>query len=193
MRPACVFANPPHTAACAQIRTLLRGRYRVALRLLMIWFSLQDWPPAQIAALLGYHPATVRRPIDRYNTEGIPGLADRPRSGAPRLGSPHLPMRIRRLLAIPCAWTIARIWRALGRPALSLRTLYRRLARTGPLAPPPPDRQTRPRCRADLRRHPGRAQHAAPGVGGAAPRMKAMSTCCPGYVRPGSCAGCARR
>ncbi len=94
MRPVCVFAKPPEGQA--QILALLRGRYRVATRLIMIWFSLQGWPSTQIATVLGYHPATVRRWIGRYNTCGIAGLADRPRPGAPRLGSPHLGQRIRR-------------------------------------------------------------------------------------------------
>ena len=125
MRPVCVSAKPCDTDV--RLRQLLQHRHRVALRLIMIWLSLQGWPPAQIAAVLGYHPATVRRWIHRYNSEGIPGLADRPRSGAPRLGSPSIGRRIRRLLAIPRAWTIPRPWRALGRPALGLRTLHRRV------------------------------------------------------------------
>jgi transposase len=125
MRPACVFAKPCDTDA--QILQLLQHRHRVALRLIMIWLSLQDWPPVQIAALLGCHPSTVRRWIGRYNTEGIGALADRPRSGCPRLGSPGIGIRIRHLLALPCAWTIGRIWRALGRPAISLRTVHRRV------------------------------------------------------------------
>jgi transposase len=127
MRPAFVFAKPPDPDAPAQLRRLLRGRHRVATRLLMIWLSLQGWPPVQIAVVLGYHPATVRRWIERYNAEGIAALTDRPRPGAPRLGSPTLGMRIRRLLARPQAWTIGRIWRALGRPAMSLYTVHRRV------------------------------------------------------------------
>jgi transposase len=125
MRPASVFANPSDSQT--QLLALLHGRHRVATRMIMILLSLQGWPPASIAALLGYHPATVRRPINRYNTEDLPALADRPRSGAPRLGSPRIGMRIRRLLCTPCAWTIGRIWRALGRPAMSLRTVHRRV------------------------------------------------------------------
>jgi hypothetical protein len=59
---------------------------------------------------------------------GANGLADRPRSGRPRLGSPKLTMRILRLLAQPKAWTIGRLWLRLGRPTMSLRTLHRRVA-----------------------------------------------------------------
>ena len=87
MRPASVFAKPGEDQA--HILHLLHGRYRVALRLIMIWLSLQDWPPAGIAALLGYHPATVRRWIGRYHTCGLAGLTDRPRPGASRPGQPR--------------------------------------------------------------------------------------------------------
>jgi transposase len=38
---------------------------------------------AQIAELLECHPATVRRWIGRFNTEGLAGLADRPGAGGP--------------------------------------------------------------------------------------------------------------
>src|SRR6266568_29998 len=49
------------------------------------------------------------------------------RGGRPRIGSPKLGQRIRRLLRQPKAWTIPRLWRQLGRPAISLRTLHRRV------------------------------------------------------------------
>jgi transposase len=76
--------------------------------------------------LLGCHPATVRRWIHRYNTDGLAGLADRPRSGRPRTGGPRLGERIRRLLTRPGPWTVRRIWHRLGRPKISPRTVYRR-------------------------------------------------------------------
>jgi len=69
----------------------------------------------------------VRRWVHRYNSYGAHGLADRPRPGRPRLGSPRLGDRIRRLLAQPRAWTIPLLHRYLGRPAISLHTLYRRV------------------------------------------------------------------
>jgi hypothetical protein len=55
------------------------------------------------------------------------GLADRPRCGRPRLGGTRLTRRIAALLARPGPWALPRIWRYLGRPALSRRTLYRRV------------------------------------------------------------------
>ena len=130
MRPTSVYANPtcPADDAC-DVLGLLRGPHRVGLRLVMILLSHQHWTPTAIADLLGCDPVTVRRWIHRYNAHGTHALADWPRSGRPRLGSPRLGVRIRRLLAQPTApkaWTVARLWQRLGRPALSLRTLHRR-------------------------------------------------------------------
>jgi hypothetical protein len=76
---------------------------------------------------LHYSPVTVRRGLARHDHEGVAGLPDRPRTGRPRIGSPRLGQRIAALLATPKAWTTARIWRALGRPKMSLRTCYRRI------------------------------------------------------------------
>jgi transposase len=120
-KPACPASDP-----CDVLR-LLHGPHRVACRLLMILLSQQGLPAAKIAGLLGYDPVTVRRWIHRYHKLGTGGLADHPRSGRPRLGSPRLHQRIRRLLAQPKAWTIGRLWKRLGRPAMSLRTLHRRV------------------------------------------------------------------
>jgi transposase len=93
----------------------------------MVLLSVQGWSPAQIAGLLGYHPSTVRRWISRFNQHGWAALPDRPRCGRPRLGGPRLPGRIAALLSGPGPWTIGRIWRYLGRPRISRRTLYRRV------------------------------------------------------------------
>jgi transposase len=125
MRPVCVFADVP-VGAQAQIMDLLHGRWRTATRLIMVVLSAAGFSPAEIADLLDYHPATVRHWLHRYTTDGVPGLPDRPRSGRPPLGGPTLTRRITTLLATPGPWTIARIWRRLGRPAIGLRTVWRR-------------------------------------------------------------------
>jgi transposase len=130
MRPPSVYANPtcPADAGCpCDVARLLHGPHRVATRLVMILLSQRGWPASSIADLLGTDPSTVRRWIGRYNIHGVAGLADRPRPGRPRLGSPRLGTRILRLLAEPQAWTVARLWQRLGRPAMSLRTLHRRV------------------------------------------------------------------
>jgi len=126
LRPAHVFAKPTSDDEL-QIVALLQGPWRSALRLVMIWLSLRGLTAAEIAALFEYDPRTVRRWINRYNQEGVAGLEDRPRSGAPRLGSAGLGRRIRMLLREPRAWTLKRLRRALGHPAMSLATLARRV------------------------------------------------------------------
>lgn len=125
MRPVTVYAKPSdphyHQLVCA-----LR-QWRTAVRIVMVLLSAHGYDPADIAGLLHYHPATVRRWIHRHHTEGLAGLPDRPRSGRPRIGGSRLGQRIRKLLQQPKAWTVPRIWRALGRPNMSLSTLYRRV------------------------------------------------------------------
>jgi transposase len=129
MRPPSVYANLPCPAGCpCDLLRLLHGPHRVGARLVIILLSCRGWSPATIAELLGCDPATVRRWIHRYNQDGAAGLADRPRAGRPRLGSPRLGDRLRRLLAEPTAWTVGRLWKRLGCPAMSLRTLHRRVA-----------------------------------------------------------------
>jgi transposase len=128
MRPPSVYANPSCPAGCpCDIARLLHGPHRTGARLVMILLSCQRWPPTAIAELLGCDPATVRRWIHRYNAHGVAGLCDRPRLGRPRLGSPTIGERIGRLLAEPRSWTIGRLYQRLGRPAMSLRTLHRRV------------------------------------------------------------------
>ena len=85
MRPVCVFAKGPGEEI-DRLRADLRGRWRQASRAVMVLLSLQGLSAAQIAVLLECHTATVRRWISRFNSEGMAGLADRPRSGRPRPG-----------------------------------------------------------------------------------------------------------
>ena len=100
MRPVRVFANGPE-CELEQLRGDLHGRWRQATRAVMVLLSLHGLPPAQIAALLDCHPATVRRWISRFNDEGAAGLADRPRCGRPWLGGQRLTSRIPALLGRP--------------------------------------------------------------------------------------------
>ena len=126
MRPAHVYARmsaEQHT----ELITALHGPWRTATRMVIVVLSAAGWSASEIAELLHYDPVTVRRWISRHQAEGLTGLPDRPRSGRPRTGSRHLGERIHRLLLTPKAWTTARLWRALGRPAISLSTLRRRL------------------------------------------------------------------
>lgn len=126
MRPPHVYANLT-VRQHAELVDALHRQWRIATRAVMILLSAGGMSATEIAELLYVHPRTVRRWITRHDLDGLAGLPDRPRSGRPRLGSPRLGQRIRALLATPKAWTTARIWRALGRPPMSLRTVYRRV------------------------------------------------------------------
>jgi transposase-like protein len=74
MRPVSVFAKAPGSEI-EQLRGELQGRWRQAVREVMVLLSLHGLPPSQIAELLDCHPATVRRWITRFNAEGLAGLA----------------------------------------------------------------------------------------------------------------------
>ena len=112
MRPVSVFANGPGSEV-EQLEACLRGQWRQATRAVMVLLSLHGLAPAQIAELLDCHPATVRRWIGRFSSEGLAGLADRPRCGRPALGGRRLTGRIAGLLARPGPWTLPRIRRYL--------------------------------------------------------------------------------
>jgi transposase len=126
MRPVSVFAKGPGSEI-EQLRADLQGRWRQAIRAVMVLLSAHGLASAQIAELLDCHTATVRRWIGRCNREGLAGLADRPRSGRPRLGGRRLAGRIAALLKRPGPWTVPQIRRYLGWPQVSGRTLYRRV------------------------------------------------------------------
>jgi transposase len=126
MRPAHVYASmseQQHT----ELITALHGPWRTATRMVIVVLSAAGMSASEIADLLHYDPKTVRTWITRHRSEGITGLPDRPRCGRPRKGSRRLGQRIHTLLQTPKAWTTTRIWRALGRPAISLSTMRRRI------------------------------------------------------------------
>jgi transposase-like protein len=81
MRPVSVFAKGPGSEI-EQLRAQLQGRWRQAARAVMVLLSLHGLPPSQIAKLLDCHPATVRRWISRFNSEGLADRGPCPGSGA---------------------------------------------------------------------------------------------------------------
>ncbi|BDM74703.1 hypothetical protein HEK616_81900 (plasmid) [Streptomyces nigrescens] len=92
------------------MRGLLRGRGRTVVRAVIVLLSLHGLSPAQIAVPVEYDPATVRRRIGLFHACGVTGLADRPRSGRPRLAAgdcPRGPPRCSngQLLATATPWT----------------------------------------------------------------------------------------
>jgi transposase len=72
-----------------QARAVLQERYRTThdaderSRCQMILFSAQDKTIAEIAALTFFAEDTVLYWLDRYQTEGLEGLATKPRRGRP--------------------------------------------------------------------------------------------------------------
>jgi len=153
MLPAHVFASmseQQHT----ELFTALHGPWRNATRIMMVVLSAgrdvrragcppggmsagrdvrrAGCPPGGMSAGRDRRPAalrpeTVRAWIARHHTEGLAGLADRSRSGRPHKGSRRLGERIHALPQTPRSWTTARIWKALGRPRLSMSTMRARI------------------------------------------------------------------
>jgi len=82
VRPVSVFAKGSGSEI-ERLRGDLHGRWRQAIRAVMVLLSLHGLPPAQIAALLECHPATVRRWIGRFNDEGWPGWRTGRDAGGP--------------------------------------------------------------------------------------------------------------
>jgi Winged helix-turn helix len=94
----------------------------------MVLLSRQGLSAAQIAVLLECHPATVRRWIGRFNSEGR--RAGRPAAvRAAAAGRAAADPADCRAAGAAGAVDAARIWRYLGRPRAGMRTLYRRVRR----------------------------------------------------------------
>ena len=72
MRPVSVFTNGPGSEI-EQLQADVHGRWRQATWAVMVLLSAHGLPPAQIAALLDCHPATVRRWISGSALRGWPG------------------------------------------------------------------------------------------------------------------------
>jgi transposase len=188
MRPAHVYASMS-AAQHTELITALHGPWRNATRIMMVVLSAAGWSASEIADVLHYDPKTVRGWIARHRSEGLAGLPDRPRSGRPRKGSPRLGDRIHTLLQTPRSWTTVRIWKALGRPKLSLSTMRRRIREQV--------RWARPRLIAKVTRT---ATPSAPTSATGSPpyrpavwswpRTKPTSTCSPGSVPAGCPPAC---
>jgi hypothetical protein len=71
-------------------------------------------------------PAPPATPATCWRCSAVPSAWAATGHG-PALPAALDPDRIRRLLDHPRAWTIGRLWLALGQPAISLRTLRRRV------------------------------------------------------------------
>ena len=76
------------TAAIKRLAHARTAAARAVERATIIWLASQGERVAAIARRLGLTEATVRQWLKRFNQEGLAGLADRPRSGAPPTYSP---------------------------------------------------------------------------------------------------------
>jgi transposase len=74
----------------AELRRLARREpdRRAAMRLLAIANALEGLSRAEAARLAGMERQALRDAVLRYNTEGVDGLHDRPRSGRPEALTP---------------------------------------------------------------------------------------------------------
>ncbi len=77
------------TAALKRLAHARTEAARVVERASIIWLASQGERVAAIARRLGISEATARLWLKRFNQEGLAGLADRPRSGAPPTYSPE--------------------------------------------------------------------------------------------------------
>jgi hypothetical protein len=123
MGPVSVFANGP-AGEIEQLEAGLRGRWRQATRAVMVLLSAHGLPPAQIAALLGCHPAagsagSTARGWRGWRTGRGPGGQRWAGSGRPGGSLRCWPGRAR--------GSLPRIRQYLGWPQVSPRTLYRRV------------------------------------------------------------------
>jgi transposase len=86
--PPLLHARPPANPDEQRIlRRLAASRHAPADWILRARIVVRSWDGArasQIAAGLGCHPKTVRQWLHRFNTHGVDGLGERPRSGRPR-------------------------------------------------------------------------------------------------------------
>lgn len=126
MRPVHLYATVT-TRQQRQLLNAVHGRWRVAVRIIMILLSAQgSAPPRSLVCC-----TTTRTPCAAGSAAGTPRARQDwptvPDRADPDWAAPGWASASEPLLAQPKAWTTARVWRELGRPAISLRTLYRRI------------------------------------------------------------------
>lgn len=71
---------------------------RVSERMHAVLLSARGYEIGQIASILEYDEATIRRWIERYEAEGLEGLQDRPRPGRPRSAGAAAQESVRRAI-----------------------------------------------------------------------------------------------
>jgi len=80
-----LFVRPLTDDERRELQRLARTEVgRVSERMHMVLLSGRRYPVPRIAAIFDCDEATVRTRPGRFETEGVDGLRDRPRSGRPR-------------------------------------------------------------------------------------------------------------
>lgn len=95
-------SNPSTTAdELAKLEQFIkRGREQLSQQRACAVFDLyRGYTPTQVAANLGFNPKTIRAWRRRFLTEGVEGLADRPRSGRPLKGDANYQRLLEETLA----------------------------------------------------------------------------------------------
>ena len=88
---------------------------RVSERIHFVLLCDEGHSPPKIGSLFGYHAATVRSWLERYQTQGVTGLQDQPRSGRPAKASSAFKAELEHWLSlkpntlnyIATFWTVA--------------------------------------------------------------------------------------
>jgi transposase len=100
-----LHARPPATPAeDRRLRKLAASRHAPASWIQRAKIVTGSWDGAtltQVAESLGCHPKTVSKWLHRFNADGLDGLADLPRPGAPRRLTEHERGRIIQLADSP--------------------------------------------------------------------------------------------
>ena len=111
------------TMSADEVQTLERwartrkGAVRVAERARLLLWARQGWRVSDLVRMLGLSDPTVRVWIKRFNTQGLEGLKDAPRSGRPPTYTPEQVAEVLaaaltdpKLLGLPFgSWTLDRL------------------------------------------------------------------------------------
>ena len=93
-----------HALSKEEHESLKRGARRevgrVSERMHAVLLSSRGYDVGQIASILEYDEATVRRWLERFEADGLEGLQDRPRSGRPRSAGAAAQDTVRRALEV---------------------------------------------------------------------------------------------
>jgi len=139
-----LFVRELRPSEWGELRQLIRTGQdaRIVRRAQMVLLSAQGQTPSQIGALWELTAQGVRKILNRFNQEGLSGLADRPRRGRPRKTNERYVALLKQAVAADPrkqgysfgCWTLPRLREHLGRRTrvlLSVAHLSRLMAAQG--------------------------------------------------------------